>query len=174
MKHEVESNRQLYDAMLQQLKQATFASALRASNIRVVDPAKLPKLAYKPDIPISTAIGVLSGVFLGAAFVIMQERTDRSIQSLGGNSVHPQPSRAGHRPRRKHRRQAAPPLYRRIQTGKGDPPTSECDKDNPSNLPARVDLATWRRKPPSSPSHSARPGSPFFFPAKTAAVLVSW
>ncbi len=49
MKHEVESNRQLYDAMLQQLKQATLASALRASNIRVVDPAKLPKRPYKPE-----------------------------------------------------------------------------------------------------------------------------
>ena len=64
MKHEVESNRQLYDAMLQQLKQATLASALRASNIRVVDPAKLPKYPYKPDIAISTSLGLLVGFFL--------------------------------------------------------------------------------------------------------------
>ncbi len=50
MKREVESNRRLYDSMLQQLKQATLAAALRASNMRVVDPAKVPRLPYKPDI----------------------------------------------------------------------------------------------------------------------------
>ena len=42
LKREVDSDRQLYDAMLQQLKQATIASAMRASNVRVVDPANRP------------------------------------------------------------------------------------------------------------------------------------
>jgi polysaccharide biosynthesis transport protein len=83
MKHEVESSRQLYDSMLQQLKQATLASALRASNMRVVDPAKLPGRPYKPDTPLSITLGLLTGVFLGAALVIMQERADRSIQEPG-------------------------------------------------------------------------------------------
>ena len=40
LKREVDSNRQLYETMLQQLKQSTIASAMRASNVRVVDPAK--------------------------------------------------------------------------------------------------------------------------------------
>lgn len=83
LQREVESNRQLYDAMLQQLKQSTLASALRASNIRVVDPATAPKRPYRPDIPISSTLGLLSGLFVGAAFVIMQERTDRTIQAPG-------------------------------------------------------------------------------------------
>ena len=80
LKREVESNRQLYDAMLQQLKQATIASAMRASNVHVVDPATLPKRPYKPDFPLSTGLGLMTGLFLGSAFIIMRERADRTIQ----------------------------------------------------------------------------------------------
>jgi uncharacterized protein involved in exopolysaccharide biosynthesis len=35
--------------MLQQLKESTIASAMRASNIRVVDQAKVPLHPYKPN-----------------------------------------------------------------------------------------------------------------------------
>jgi len=83
LKREVESNRQLYDAMLQQLKQSSLSSALRASNIHVVDPAKPPTRPYKPDGESSAGIGLLSGLILGAAFVVMQERADRTIQDPG-------------------------------------------------------------------------------------------
>jgi succinoglycan biosynthesis transport protein ExoP len=83
LKREVESNRQLYDAMLQQLKQSSLASALRASNIHVVDPAKPPTRPYKPDSQSSAGIGLFSGLLLGAAFVVMRERADRSIQDPG-------------------------------------------------------------------------------------------
>jgi polysaccharide biosynthesis transport protein len=83
LKGEVESNRQLYDTMLQQLKQSSLASALRASNIRVVDPAEAPVRPYRPDVPISVGIGLVSGLLLGSAFVIMRERADRSIQEPG-------------------------------------------------------------------------------------------
>jgi succinoglycan biosynthesis transport protein ExoP len=83
LKREVESNRQLYDAMLQQLKQSTLASALRASNIRVVDPAKLPRTPYKPDVPVTASLGLMGGLFIGAALTIMQERANRTIQAPG-------------------------------------------------------------------------------------------
>src|SRR5439155_5029891 len=44
LKREVDSSRQLYEAMLQRVKQAGLASAMRASNVLVVDPAKPPLL----------------------------------------------------------------------------------------------------------------------------------
>ena len=83
IKREVDSNRQIYDAMLQQLKQSSVSSALHASNINVVDPAKPPSGPYKPDSQSSAGIGLLGGLFLGAAFVIMHERADKSIQDPG-------------------------------------------------------------------------------------------
>ncbi|HMF75056.1 MAG TPA: polysaccharide biosynthesis tyrosine autokinase [Bryobacteraceae bacterium] len=80
LKREADSNRQLYDSMLQQLKQSTIAAAMRASNVRVVDAAKVPDHPYKPDVSQSAGLGLLIGVFLGAVFIVMRDRTDRTIQ----------------------------------------------------------------------------------------------
>jgi capsular exopolysaccharide synthesis family protein len=83
LKREVDSNRQLYDAMLAQLKQSSIASAMRASNVRVVDTAKVPDTPYKPNRNKSTGVGALAGVFLGAAFLIMRSRADTTVQQPG-------------------------------------------------------------------------------------------
>ena len=80
LKRDADSNRQLYDSMLQQLKQSTIASAISASNVRVVDPAIPPIRPYKPDLPHSALIGLLGGLFLGAAFIVMRDRADVTIQ----------------------------------------------------------------------------------------------
>jgi len=83
LKREVDSNRQLYDSMLAQLKQSSIASAMRASNVRIVDAAKDPTRPYKPDLTQSLGIGTLAGVFLGAAFIVARFRSDRTIQQPG-------------------------------------------------------------------------------------------
>lgn len=87
LRSEVESNRRLYDATLQELQQSSLASALRASNIHVVNPAKPPAHPYKPDSQSTAGIGLLSGLLLGAAFVVMRERADRSIQGPGETQI---------------------------------------------------------------------------------------
>lgn len=83
LKREVESNQQLYDAMLQQLQQSSLASALRASNIHVVDRAKVPTIPYKPNGPINAGLGLFAGLILGGVFIVMRERADGSIQEPG-------------------------------------------------------------------------------------------
>ena len=83
LKREVESNRQLYEAMLQRVKESAIASAMKASNVRVVDAAKTPKKPYKPDMPMNAGLGLLAGGFLGIAFVIMRERANRTLQQPG-------------------------------------------------------------------------------------------
>jgi succinoglycan biosynthesis transport protein ExoP len=83
LKREVDSNRQLYEAMLQHVKESSIASAMRASNVRIVDLAEPPRLPYKPSLPINSALGLLSGLFLGIAFVVMRERADCTLQNPG-------------------------------------------------------------------------------------------
>ena len=83
LKREVDSNRQLHEAMLQRVKEAGVASALRASNIRVVDPARAPHAPYKPDVGTNSLLGMLTGLLAGAAFVVMRERADRSLRQPG-------------------------------------------------------------------------------------------
>ena len=80
LKREVDSNRQIYDNMLQRMKEASVASALRASNIRVIDPAKVPAKPSMPSIPLNATLGLLAGGFFGVAFIVLTDRADRTIQ----------------------------------------------------------------------------------------------
>jgi succinoglycan biosynthesis transport protein ExoP len=83
LKHEVDTNRQLYDALLLRVKQAGLAAAMRSSNVLVVDAAKPPVFPYRPNFKVNAALGLLSGLFFGVAFVLVSERLNRSIESPG-------------------------------------------------------------------------------------------
>jgi succinoglycan biosynthesis transport protein ExoP len=83
LKREVDSNRQLYDTMLLQLKESSMASALNATNVNVVDPAELPKEPIWPDYFVLGPLGLMSGLFLGACIAFVRERADRSLQQPG-------------------------------------------------------------------------------------------
>lgn len=83
LKREVESNRQLYDTMLQQMKQSSIASALRASTVRVVDRAQTPSVPVFPSFRIDAAAGLLFGLFLGVTFVLIRDQVDRTLQQPG-------------------------------------------------------------------------------------------
>ena len=83
LKHEVDTNRQLYDALLLRIKQAGLAAAMRSSNVLVVDAAKPPVFPYRPNFKVNAAFGLLSGLFLGVAFVLVSERSGHSIESPG-------------------------------------------------------------------------------------------
>ena len=83
LKREVDTNRLIYETMLQKLKEASISAALRASNIRVVDPAEPAGGPSKPDISRSTIMGLFSGIFLGIIFAVLRERADRTLQDPG-------------------------------------------------------------------------------------------
>ena len=83
LKREVDSNRQIYEGMLQKVKESGIAAAMRASNIRVVDPAEAPESPYKPSLPQNVALGILGGMLLGLAYVVTREQADRTIQQPG-------------------------------------------------------------------------------------------
>ncbi len=88
LRHEVDSNRQLYDSMLQQVKQATIASAMHPSNIRVVDGA-----FWKPNEPVwpkpllSCAFGLMLFSFGAVLFAFARERSDSTLKEPGDGSL---------------------------------------------------------------------------------------
>ncbi len=88
LKREVDTSRQLYETMLQKLKEASIASALRASNIRVVDAAEPAGGPYKPDVSRSCTMGLLAGLCLGIGYAVFRERADRTIQDPGDASYY--------------------------------------------------------------------------------------
>jgi capsular exopolysaccharide synthesis family protein len=83
LQHEVNTNRELYDALLLRIKQAGLAAAMRSSNVVVVDQAKPPVLPFRPNFPMNTALGLITGLFVGVGFVLMRDRLNRNIESPG-------------------------------------------------------------------------------------------
>ena len=88
LKGEVDSTRQLYESMLERVKQAELATTMRASNVLVIDAAKVPTRRYSPSLPMNAAVGLFGGVFLGLGFVFFRERVDRRIQAPGEARVY--------------------------------------------------------------------------------------
>lgn len=80
IKREVETNKQLYEGLLQRLKEAGVSASLKASNIRVVDSAEPPAKPAKPRIPLNLAVAALLGLGLGVSTAFLQERLDDTLK----------------------------------------------------------------------------------------------
>src|SRR5205823_12240679 len=63
-------------------------SAMRESDIRVIEKARTPVIPFKPDFLLNTAFGLFTGLCLGIAFVVMHAGSDRRIQEPGDTSFH--------------------------------------------------------------------------------------
>ena len=83
LKREVDTDREMYDSMLQRVKEASVAAALKASNINVVDPAVAPGGPYKPSASDNATLGLLFGLCFGVGLVVLLDRADRTIQEPG-------------------------------------------------------------------------------------------
>jgi len=81
LNREAETSRQLYEAMLQKVKEYSIASAITANNVNIIDPARPPAAPYKPDIYMYAMLGLATGIFLGFLLIMRQEKADRSIHS---------------------------------------------------------------------------------------------
>ncbi|MGA2982452.1 MAG: polysaccharide biosynthesis tyrosine autokinase [Terriglobia bacterium] len=82
LKRESDTNQQLYDNLLQRLKEATVSAGLRATNIHVVDPARPPKSPIRPQKLHNILVGLMVGLVLGLALAFAKEAVDTSIQSI--------------------------------------------------------------------------------------------
>jgi capsular exopolysaccharide synthesis family protein len=83
LKREEDATRTLYESLLQKMKETSVAAALKANNINVVDAADVPGGPYKPDVPRSVMMGLLTGLTLGVAYAVSRERADRTLQDPG-------------------------------------------------------------------------------------------
>jgi exopolysaccharide transport family protein len=82
LKRDAESNRQLYQDLLQRLKEAGVSAGLRSSNIRVVDIARTPTQPITPNVPRNLQVGLLLGLACGIGLAFVLESLDTSIRSI--------------------------------------------------------------------------------------------
>lgn len=80
LKREVDTNRQIYDSLLQRLKEVGVAGGVGTNNVSIVDQAQAPLFPFKPKLSTNVAIGLAAGLFLGLCLVFLLEYLDDSIK----------------------------------------------------------------------------------------------
>ncbi len=81
LQHEFESNQQLYQGLLQHVKDAAVSAGLRSTNIHLVDEALVPRVPVKPRKLSNIAIAFGTGIVLGLMLAFAQETLDSSIKT---------------------------------------------------------------------------------------------
>lgn len=79
LKRDVDTNRQLYEGLLQRLKEAGVVAGLRSSNVTVIDPARVPKYPVEPNIPRNLALGFIIGLLGGLGLAVVIEMMDNTV-----------------------------------------------------------------------------------------------
>jgi succinoglycan biosynthesis transport protein ExoP len=78
---EVETNGQLYDSVLQRMKETGVAAQLRASNVFVIDQATPPRYPSKPQKKKSLLLSALLGLMGGIGLALVVEYLDNTLKS---------------------------------------------------------------------------------------------
>jgi succinoglycan biosynthesis transport protein ExoP len=81
LKRDADSNRQLYEGLLQRLKEAGVSAGLRSSNIRTVDVARVPTSSSAPNIPRNIALGLALGLLGGIGLAFALESFDNTVRT---------------------------------------------------------------------------------------------
>ncbi len=77
---EADTNRQLYDELLQRFKQLNAAAGVSASNISIIDQARIPVEPSSPNLIFNLGIGFVLGCFIAGGAVFLRTELDDSIR----------------------------------------------------------------------------------------------
>ena len=78
---DVDTNRQLYDSLLQRYKEIGLSGSVGATNIAIVDPAKVPGGPSAPRLPNYLLMAVLAALGLSVAAIFALEQIDNGVRS---------------------------------------------------------------------------------------------
>jgi len=81
LEQEADANKQLYNGMLQKLKEAGITAGLRSSNIRIVDPALIPTGPSRPNKMRNILLSVLVGLVGGIGLALLREYLDNTVKT---------------------------------------------------------------------------------------------
>ncbi|NMG56298.1 polysaccharide biosynthesis tyrosine autokinase [Aromatoleum aromaticum] len=80
LKREVDTNRELYDGLLQRYKEVGVAGGVGVNNVSVVDKAEVPLRPFKPKTLLNALIAALLGLFGGIGLALLFEHLDDTIK----------------------------------------------------------------------------------------------
>lgn len=81
LKHDADSNRELYDGLLQKLKEAGVRAGLKSNDTRVVEVARVPAKPAQPKLKTNLGLGALLGLLFGIALALLVEHADSTVRT---------------------------------------------------------------------------------------------
>src|SRR3989441_1665278 len=81
LKRDVETNRTLYEGLLEKLKEAGVTAGLRSNNIRPVDEARVPTAPAEPNVPRNLSFALALGLTTGIGLAFLLEGIDNSVRT---------------------------------------------------------------------------------------------
>jgi polysaccharide biosynthesis transport protein len=81
LEREAQSNRQVYESLLQREKELQVTSNARGNNVRAMDRAEMPRAPFTPDTQRNLLLGALAGLVLAIGLVLGLDYLDDSIRT---------------------------------------------------------------------------------------------
>lgn len=81
LKREAETNQQLYNSLLEKLKEAGLSAGLRSSNVRIVDPAMIPPGPARPQKARDISLAIIVGLIGGVGLAFLREYLDNTVRT---------------------------------------------------------------------------------------------
>jgi succinoglycan biosynthesis transport protein ExoP len=81
LRRDVESNRQLYEGLLEKLKEAGVSAGLKSNNFRIVDSARVPNSPVEPNVPRNLGFALVLGLTSGVGLAFLLEGLDNTVRT---------------------------------------------------------------------------------------------
>ncbi len=81
LKREADTNKELYNGLLQRLKETGISASLTTSNIQVLDRAEIPKEPYKPNKTLNIMLSIVVGLLGGIGIAFFTEYLDNTVKT---------------------------------------------------------------------------------------------
>ena len=81
LKRDLDSNRTLYEGLLEKLKEAGVTAGLRSNNFRIINAARVPMSPSEPNIPRNLAFALVLGVISGVGLAFVLENMDNTVRT---------------------------------------------------------------------------------------------
>ncbi len=82
LRRDADTNRSMYEALLQRFKEVSASAGISASNLSIIDRASVPALPYAPRASLNLAFALIIGLALAALAVFVREKFDDSVRTI--------------------------------------------------------------------------------------------
>ena len=81
LKRDLDSYRQLYEGLMEKMKEAGVSAGLKSNNFRIVDVARVPTYPIEPNIPRNLAFAFMLGLTSGVGLAFLLEGLDNTVRT---------------------------------------------------------------------------------------------